>query len=117
MQNRRRLGNGLAFLLAAAGLGLCGYAGLQWRELPHYTDAEIAASADLNLALDLAREQSDTQAPANPAPLEDRRRAMQTEVRAELAHAEGPVRAWFFAGLALLGIAAVRTWLLRRSTS
>jgi hypothetical protein len=45
----------LPTLLIVGGLGLVGYYGLAWYQAPAYTKADIEASTELNLALDLAR--------------------------------------------------------------
>jgi hypothetical protein len=42
-------------LLLVGGLGLAGYYGYAWYRAPTFSQAEIEASTELNLALDLAR--------------------------------------------------------------
>lgn len=42
-------------LAISVGIGLCGYYGLQWYELPRWSEAELAQSVELNLTLDLKR--------------------------------------------------------------
>jgi hypothetical protein len=93
----------LAFLLAAGGLGLCGYAGLQWYELPHYSEDELKASTELNLQIDLARQ--GTQSVLPPEQLENLRNAERTEIAEELHSNREQVTTWLACGLALLAIA------------
>lgn len=42
-------------ILLALGIGLCGYYGTEWYEMPRYSQADIDASVELNLQLDLQR--------------------------------------------------------------
>ena len=97
------LRNRLAFLLAAGGLGLCGYAGLQWYQLPHYSEADLKVSTELNLQIDLARR--GTLNPLSPEQLENLRKEEQTEIEEELHSTKEKVMAWLAGGLALLVIA------------
>jgi hypothetical protein len=111
--NRQKLRNGFAFLLAATGLGLCGYAGLLWHEQPHYSGAEIEKSVELNLVLDLARD-GKRAGDLDKITLDQKRRATWTEVEAELENENHPVKGWFIAGLILLLFAAIQIWLVKR---
>lgn len=52
----RRSRPAFPFMLLAVGIGLSGWYGLQWYQLPTYSDADIDASAELNLQLDLQRQ-------------------------------------------------------------
>jgi len=92
-----------AFLLAAAGLGLCGYAGLQWRALPDYSEQDLQASTELNLAFDLAR-----RGDRDPLPV-DRLDELRKQERAEIEQAiradRSRVERYFAAGLALVVVA------------
>ena len=105
----------LAFLLAAGGIGLCGYAGLQWHALPHYSEDDLKASTELNLQIDLAR-QGIRDLP-NPAQMELLRQRERAEVEAEIRTERGVVLRWFAAGLALLVIAGGQAVMLRLSPS
>lgn len=71
---RGSLRSGVAFLLVAAGVGLCGYAALHW---PRFSEEDLQASAELNLQMDLARRQL-------PAPPAEELERMRTQVRAEV---------------------------------
>jgi hypothetical protein len=96
-------------LLAAAGLGLCGYAGVQWYELPRYSDADLKDSAELNLQLDLVREGSNP-SQLDPARLDQRRRQVLAEVQQEVAAQQRHPWNWLLAGLALLVGGVARFW-------
>jgi Flp pilus assembly protein TadB len=92
-----------AFVLAAAGVGLCGYAALLWHELPRYSEQDLQASAELNLALDLAR--SETRQPLTMEQLDERRKQVRAEIDQSLAAERARVERWLAAGLALLVVA------------
>jgi hypothetical protein len=103
-------------LLAAIGLGIACWYGWAWYHVPKWSEKEIAASVELNLALDLSR------LPPNSVPQEtqERMRAqIRREVEAQIAkESEGP-RSWTLAGL-LIGVfglvqMVLRTWLARRA--
>ena len=76
--NRRRVPL-LPFLLFAGGLGICMYYGQQWYELPKYSDADIEASTELNLQMDLQHRGPNLQ-PASKDELD----RMRAEVRFEI---------------------------------
>lgn len=105
----------LAFLLVSAGGGCCIYGTMLWRELPKYTEAEIAASAELNLALDTNREGHGpagtvTESESN---LARRREVSQAEVRAEIEQERSAPRAWFVGGPVLMLLGLFRGWSAR----
>lgn len=94
----------LPFLFSAIGLGLIGWYGQTWMDLPRYSDADIELSVEANLAMDLAR-----LGPAlkpDDAGVERLRAQIRAEVRAdieqELREAQGGVAA----GLICLVLAA-----------
>ncbi|WP_029918563.1 hypothetical protein [Nevskia soli] len=93
----------LAFLLAAGGMGLCGYAGLQWYELPHYSEDDIKASTELNLQVDLARQGDKTPPPADQ--LEKLRQGERAEIETDIRSQHERVMSWLAGGLALLVMA------------
>jgi hypothetical protein len=95
-----------ALLLAAAGLGLCGYAALQWRELPRFSEEDLKASTELNVQLDLARQGIQTPPPADE--LNRLRQQVRAEVEQELAAGRQRVLAWLMGGLAMLGAAGIQ---------
>ena len=90
----------LVFLLAAGGFGLCGYAGLQWYELPRYSEEEIKASTELNLQLDLARKGGTAQSSSEQ--LEKLRQQERAEIEMEIRSGKEQVITWLAIGLALL---------------
>ncbi|MDB5977644.1 MAG: hypothetical protein JWR07_4404 [Nevskia sp.] len=98
----------LAFLLAAGGIGLCGYAGLQWYELPHYSEDDLKASTELNLQIDLARQGERTLPPAEQ--LEKLRAQERAEIEAEFRSQEEHVMTWVAGGLAML-VLAIGQWM------
>lgn len=72
----------LPALLLAVGVGLCAYYGQAWWTLPSYSEADIAASTELNLQLDLQRRGSHLQ--PDTAGLERLRAQVREEVEAEI---------------------------------
>lgn len=114
MSRSNRSSLALAFLLVSAGIGCCLYAGLLWRDLPRYTEAEIRTSADLNLAIDLAREHLDAEKLA-PEVLDARRARTVAEVKADIADDAKVPRIWLLVGLILTAFGAIRGWMARRA--
>lgn len=104
MKNRLSLQAGIAFLIGAAGIGLCGYAAVLWRELPRYTEADLQASTELNLAADLARR---VDAP-DRATTDALRRQVRIEIENEIAEERRAGLPWLLAGLLLIGISILR---------
>lgn len=90
----------LPFLMIAAGLGLVLYYGLQWRELPRWSEAEIAQSAELNLALDLQRMGPLLQPTGTR--LAELRTRVRAEVEAEIRHDRRALERWIGLGLLLM---------------
>lgn len=107
----------MPYMLLAIGLGLSGYYGLQWWQLPHYSEAELQASTELNLRLDLqARGESSLDAEA----MERRGAQVAAELRADIARERSEVETGLGAGLIALVVAAgnfVLMLLLRRDTA
>ncbi len=101
----------LAFLLAAGGLGLCGYAGLQWRALPHFSEEDLKASTELNLQIDLARQGLHDQLGAEQ--MEVLRRQELNEIESEIGAERDKAMCWLAAGLALLAFASGQMVLIR----
>jgi hypothetical protein len=52
---QRRPFTSLPWILIATGIGVAGWYGQKWYEAPRYSEAEIDASVELNLAIDLQR--------------------------------------------------------------
>ena len=101
----------LAVLLAAAGLGLLVHGLVQWRALPAYSEADITASTELNLQIDLAQ----LRRARNPSDFEigRMRAAVRAEVEAEIAARREAAQTWLSAGAALLVIAMLQALLQR----
>ncbi len=98
---RSRMRAAFAFLLGAAGLGLCGWYGQAWMALPHYSKADIDHSAQLNLVIDLQR------LPQNLQPTTSDERASllkneRQEVIDDIAQQRNKTQAGIAAGLILL---------------
>lgn len=113
--HRRRNPFLIPFFLAAAGIGACGWYGLAWYELPHYSEADIEASTTGNLAVDLARRGSQLQPDAESL---DRLRAqVRAEIEADIRKEREEVQQGFAVGLMCLVLAAGHAlfmWLLLR---
>jgi glucose-6-phosphate-specific signal transduction histidine kinase len=100
-----------AFLLAAGGIGLCGYAGLQWFQLPHFNEDDLKASTELNLQLDLAQRKDQT--PLTPEQLEQKRQEVRQEVEDEIGQNRKTVLTRLALGAALL-VFALGQWFAAR---
>ena len=100
-----------AFLLAAGGIGLCGYAGLQWFQLPHFNEDDLKASTELNLQLDLAQRKEQT--PPQPEELDRMRQQVRQEVEDEIAQDRKAVLTRLALGAALL-LFALGQWVAAR---
>ncbi len=105
------LRNRLAFLLAAGGIGLCAYAGLQWRQLPHYSEADLEISTELNLQIDLARQS--VKEPFDPERMGQLRRQERADIQTEIESGRTDVLHWLAAGLALLTLAGGQLMTIR----
>lgn len=102
-------------LVAAVGFGIAGWYGWEWYHLPRWSEPDIAASVELNLALDLARLPPDSVPPET----QDRMRMqVRREVLEQIARESEQPRGYTLAGLAIgfFGLVqfAVRSWLARR---
>lgn len=73
----------LPFMLFAGGLGICMYYGQQWYELPKYSEADIDASTELNLKLDLQHRGPNLQ-PANKDELDRMRAGVRYEITSSI---------------------------------
>ena len=104
----------LVFLLAAGGLGLCGYAGLQWYELPHYSEDDLKVSTELNLQIDLARQGINKQ--LEPERMEQLRQQERGEIQAEIDSKHQNMALWLAGGMALLALAGGQLVMLQLST-
>ncbi|SEQ97439.1 hypothetical protein SAMN04488038_11368 [Solimonas aquatica] len=90
------------YLLLAVGLGLCAYYGLALRQLPRYSEADIAASAELNLHLDQQR---------TPSLQSEQRDKIVAELREDIARERRELETGLGAGLIAL-VAALGNFVL-----
>lgn len=83
-------------LVAAIGLGIACWYGWLWFQVPPWSERDIAASVELNLALDLSRLPPDSV----PAEARDRLRVqIRREVEAQIARELEEPRGYTLAGL------------------
>jgi hypothetical protein len=80
-----------------AGLGIAGYYGLAWYQLPRWSDQEIEQSVELNLAMDIAR--MGPQLKPNGEKLDRLRALVRQEVREDIQRELKTVQLRFSAGL------------------
>lgn len=102
-------------LVATIGLGVSGWFGWDWYQLGRWTEDELRASVELNLALDLARD-------PDRATTVEAQNALRREIRLELLEqieleVETP-RSYTMAGLMMTGFGllqmVLRIWVTRR---
>lgn len=105
MFRNRRL---VAFLLLAIGGGIVAYYGQQWYALPEYSDADIEASVELNLALDLQHRGPHLQPTGER--LEGLREAVRAEVVGEIRRERRTLERWLAVGLILCALGGAN-WL------
>jgi hypothetical protein len=96
----------LFHLIAVAGLSLSAYYGYAWTQLPAYSEAEIEASVELNLAIDLSRRGPHLQ--PDEAGLERLREQVRAEVIGDLDQARDTVQRRLGIGLLLLVVGGGR---------
>ena len=101
----------LSFLLAAGGIGLCGYGSLQWHQLPHYSEDDLRASTELNLQLDLVLQGVNPSSVSGQ--LDQLRRQVRTEVESNIRADRERAISWLAIGAALLAMFASRVLLGR----
>lgn len=97
----------LAFLLIAAGAGLLAHFGAQWSQLPVWSEAEIAQSVELNLALELQHRGPHLR-PAGER-LDALRATLRAEVEAEIRREREDLERWMGLG-AILSVLGIVTW-------
>ena len=106
----------LPLLVFAIGLGISGYYGHQYYHLPKYSDADIDASTDLNLQLDLQHRGPNLQ-PANTAELSLMRARIRKEITDSIGRQQAQLQQRIGIGLIALvfGLGQlVSAWLLQR---
>ena len=97
------------FLLFAVGLGLVAWYGAEWYELPRYGEADINASVEANLAIDLGRLGRTPEA----AQLERLRAQIRAEVEADIRKERSESERGLGVGLLCLVLALGHTVLVR----
>ena len=97
----------------AIGVALCGYYGQAWWDLPEYSPAEIDASVELNLAMDLARRGPHLQ--PDEEGMERLRRQLRAEIEGSLQRETDAVQLRF--GIGLLCVVVGLSHLLTRRFS
>lgn len=90
----------LAFFLLAAGGGLFAWYGEQWYRLPQWSEAEIAQSVELNLALDEQRRGS--LLPLDAEKRERLRALVRAEVEADIRRDRDALAKWMGLGAVLM---------------
>ncbi len=93
---RRNLSTIPAFLVAL-GLCLSSYYGMEWYQLPQYSEADIETSTELNLRLDLQRRGPHLQPQGEE--LERLRRMVRAEIQGEIRHEKEKIQTRFGIGL------------------
>ncbi len=101
----------LTYLALAIGLGMTAYYGQAWYELPTYSEADIEASAELNLRLDLQRRGPHLQPDAER--LADLRQQIRAEVEGEIRQERERIQSRFAIGLIAL-VVGFGNWLSHR---
>jgi len=98
-------------LMLALGLGLCGYYGVEWYQLPEYSEADIAASVELNLQLDLQRR--GPHLPLDEERRERLREMIRAEIESEISREQETIQLRFGVGLVALVLGLGQLTLLR----
>jgi len=104
----RPLFAGLTYLALAIGLGLTAYYGQAWYELETYSEADIDASTELNLRLDLQRRGPHLQ--PDEQRLQELREQVRAEVVGEIERERNTIQSRFAIGLIAL-IVGIGNWL------
>lgn len=90
----------LPIIAVALGLGLGAYYGERWYKLPQYTEQDLQASVELNLAMDLERRGPQLQ--PVPAEHERLRRQIRQEIDADIARERQGATQGFMAAMLML---------------
>lgn len=101
----------LTYLAVAIGLGLTAYYGQAWYELEDYSEADIEASTELNLRLDLQRRGPHLQPDAERLP--ELRAQVRAEVAGEILREREQIQSRFAIGLIAL-VVGLGNWLSQR---
>ncbi|TAJ55766.1 MAG: hypothetical protein EPN60_02970 [Nevskiaceae bacterium] len=99
--------------LFLVGLGLSLHYGNAWWRLPSYTEEDIAASVELNLAMDLQRGHATTPG-GDRGELAALRGQLDQELRAEIKRERREVMQAFAGGIGALILSVAQMYWLRR---
>lgn len=104
-------------LVAAVGFGMACWYGWAWYQLPRWSEQDLRASIEMNLALDLSRRSANSE-PVTPQEQDRLRAQVRQEVEAEIAKEREEPRGYTVGGL-VIGVFGLlqmmlRTWLARR---
>ncbi|ROH87771.1 hypothetical protein ED208_13730 [Stagnimonas aquatica] len=102
----------LPAVLFLVGLGLSLHYGHAWWRMPVYSEEDIAASVELNLAMDLQRQGGSTR--QDSASLETTRHQVDQEVRAAIARDREDILRGLAAGTTALLLSLCHMLWLRR---
>lgn len=106
----------LGFIILCVGLGICLYYGMEWYELPTYTEAEIEQSTELNLQMDLQR-MGEHLRPKTKEDLELMRARLRAEITGAIKEQSDTVHLRFSVGLIalIIGIGQLlSSWLMQK---
>ncbi len=109
---KKRSPVGFPAALFAVGLGMSMYYGYAWYQLPVYNDAELAQSVDINLAMDMQRQNKPM--PTDPAKLAELKAAVRADLDAVVSKERRETLGAFSAGLIGLLLALGQFLLLWR---
>lgn len=99
-------------ILFAFGFGMALYYGNQWYKLPEYSPADLEASIELNLALDLQRRPKANEMSA--AEVSAQREKIRAEVTANVEKERDDIRKAFIYGVLMTAFALMQLIFLRR---
>ncbi|QHS09198.1 hypothetical protein [Sinimarinibacterium sp. NLF-5-8] len=100
MQRRPSLFQNIPALLIALGIGLVGFYGQKWYELPHYSQADIDASVELNMLIEMQRRGSHL--PDDDATQQRLRSTLRAEIEGQINQELKKIQMRFGLGLIAL---------------
>ncbi len=106
----------LGFIILSIGIGICLYYGMEWYELPTYTEADIDQSTELNLQYDLQRLGPLSQ-PKTKDELELMRAKVRYEISSSIKEQSDKIHLRFSVGLIalIIGIGQMfSSWMIQR---
>ena len=91
----------LGFFILSVGIGICLYYGVEWYELPRYTEADIEQSTVMNMQIDLQR-MGDHLRPQTKDDMELMRAKLRSEIVSSIKEQSDKVHLRFSVGLIAL---------------